>query len=267
MQDIHSGFQDVNQTTQADIFFQFLDAANALESIQAYRQRMLELVPITPGKCILDVGCGIGHTALQLTQLVGPTGRVVGLDKSEAFIGEARRRAAAHSLPVEYQLGDAQRLAFPDHSFDVCRTERVLMYVAQPEQALDEMVRVLRPGGALILYEFDYDGMVVDAPDQALTRQITRLIADSVPSGWIGRQAPRLLRQRGLREIMIEPRMVLTPYAMYRRVVSGTLEEAVQAGQLAAAEVANWWGALERAVAAGEFFAGFQGFIVSGRIL
>ncbi len=266
MHDIHSGFQDVNQTTQADLFFQFLDAANALESIQDYRQRMLELVPTTPGQYILDVGCGLGHSALHLAQLVGPTGRVVGLDKSEAFIDEARRRAAKHSLPVEYQLGDAQRLAFPAHSFDVCRTERVLMYVAQPEQVLDEMVRVLRPGGALILYEFDYDGMVVDAPDQLFTRQITRLIADSVPSGWIGRQAARLLRQRGLCEITVMPRMVLTPYAMYRRVVSGTLDQAVQAGQLAAAEVANWWSGLERAAAEGEFFAGFQGFVVSGRV-
>jgi SAM-dependent methyltransferase len=221
--------------------------------------------PPTPGQRILDVGCGIGHTALRLAQLVGATGQVVEIDKSEIFIHEARRRAAERSLPLEYQVSDAQRLAFPQHNFDVCRTERVLMYIEHPEQVLDEMMRVLRPGGALVLFEFDYDGMVVDAPDQALTRQIGRIIADSVASGWIGRQVPRLLRDRGLCEIMILPQMVLTPYPMYRRVVGGTLDQAVQAGQLAAEEAAMWWRALEQAAAAGQFFAGFPGFIVSGR--
>jgi ubiquinone/menaquinone biosynthesis C-methylase UbiE len=266
MHDIHRTFQDIDQLSEANVLFQFLDAVDAVESIQTYRQCMLELVPARPGEHILDVGCGIGHSAVRLAQLVGPTGRVVGIDKSENVVREARCRMAERSLPLEYHVGNAQRLIFPEHSFDVCRTERVLMYIEQPQQVLDEMVRVLRPGGALILFEFDYDGMVVDSPEQTLTRRIGRLIADSVPSGWIGRQAPRLLRERGLCEVTVVPQMVLTPYPLYRRVVGGTLDAAVHAGQLAAAEVASWWCALERAAAAGQFFAGFQGFIVSGRV-
>lgn len=97
MKDIHKGFQDVNQATDADVFLQFLDAADALESIQVYRQRMLDLCPPTLGQRILDVGCGIGHSTLRLASLMGATGSVVGLDKSEPLITEARRDWPRHS--------------------------------------------------------------------------------------------------------------------------------------------------------------------------
>lgn len=146
------------------------------------------------------------------------------------------------------------------------RTERVLMYVDHPQQALDEMLRVLRPGGMFAFFEFDYEGIVVDAPDPAFTRRLVRLVADSVPSPWIGRQLPRLLRERGVHAMTVIPHMILTPYAMYHRVVSGTIAQAVQAGQLPSAEVDTWWQALAQAETAGHFFAGFPGFLVCGHI-
>jgi ubiquinone/menaquinone biosynthesis C-methylase UbiE len=264
MHDIHQGFQDVNRATDAGVFFQFLDAADALESIHAYRQRMLEWCPPAPGQRLLDVGCGIGHSTLRLAPLVGATGWVVGLDKSAPLVAEAQRRAAGLSAPLTYQVGDARQLAFAAQSFDVCRTERVLMYVDHPQQALDEMLRVLRPGGRLACFEFDYEGIVVDAPDQAFTRRLVRLVADSVPSPWIGRQLPRLLRERGVHALTVIPHMILTPYAMFHRVVSGTIAQAVHAGQLPSMEVDRWWQALAQAEAAGQFFAGFPGFLVCG---
>src|SRR5215510_11086790 len=97
MQDIHKGFQDVKWSTDAEEFFQFLDATNTLESIQAYRQRMLDLCPPTVGQRILDVGCRIGHSALRLAHLVGATGCAVGLDKSEP-LSTSRIRLRAQSL-------------------------------------------------------------------------------------------------------------------------------------------------------------------------
>ena len=142
MQDIHKGFQDVNRATDAEFFFQFLDAADALESIQAYRQRMLDLCPPTAGQRILDVGCGIGHSTLRLAPLVGPAGCVVGIDKSEPLIAEARRRAAGLSVPLTYQVGDAQHLDFPPHSFDVCRTG-IVRWIADVRSELE--LRIKKP--------------------------------------------------------------------------------------------------------------------------
>jgi ubiquinone/menaquinone biosynthesis C-methylase UbiE len=265
MQDIHTGFQDLNRVNDTKEFFQFLDAADALESIQTYRRWMLELCPPTSGQRILDVGCGVGHITRRIAPLVGPTGAVVGIDKSETLVNEARRRAADIAAPVTYQVGDARYLDFAAQSFDLCLTERVLMYVDHPEQALDEMLRVLRPGGMFALYEFDYEGMIVDAPDRALTRRLARLVADSVPSPWIGRQLPRLLRERGLDTFAVIPHMILTPFSMYSRVVSGTLADAAHAGTLSLTDVEDWWRVLERAENAGRFFAGFTGFLLFGR--
>ncbi len=264
MQDIHTGFQNLNRVPDTNEFVQFLDAADALESIETYRRWMLDLCPPEPGQRILDVGCGVGHMSLRLAHLVGTTGEVVGLDASETFIAEARRRAAAAAAPVRYQVGDARHLDFASHSFDVCRIERVLMYLDHPQQAVDEMVRVLRPGGMLAFFEFDYEGIAVDAPDRALTRRVVRLVADSVPSPWIGRQLPRLLRERGVETTTVIPHMILTPYAMFQRVVSGTIRHAVELGQVASTEVDTWWRGLERAETSGHFFAAFSGFLVCG---
>lgn len=76
MQDIHKGFQDANQAADSKMLLESLEAVDGLESVQAYRRRMLELCPPIPAQRILDVGCGIGHSALALAPLVAPTGQV-----------------------------------------------------------------------------------------------------------------------------------------------------------------------------------------------
>jgi ubiquinone/menaquinone biosynthesis C-methylase UbiE len=265
MQDIHQGFRAVDQTTDINFLFRFLDIADATESVQGYRQQMFDLAPATTGQQILDVGCGIGYSAMRLAEVVGASGHVVGVDKNEVFIREAQRRADERGLPVTFQVGDAVSLEFPDHSFDLCRTERMLMYLDQPEQGLDELIRVLRPGGALVIFEFDYDAIIFDAPDKELTRRIGRIIGDSVPSGWAGRQAQRLFHERGLQQVTTVPKLLTSNFAGFKLVFGGTLDHAVKAGQLDAEELASWWSSLEQAEQAGHFYAGMLGFVVSGR--
>jgi ubiquinone/menaquinone biosynthesis C-methylase UbiE len=98
--------------------------------------------PFREGDRVLDVGCGIGLEAARMAQRVGPTGRVVGVAISAPLLAVARRRSADASLPIEYAAMDVRRLDCPDGTFDPCRTERVLRYVEQPEQALQEMARL-----------------------------------------------------------------------------------------------------------------------------
>jgi ubiquinone/menaquinone biosynthesis C-methylase UbiE len=264
MRDIHQGFQGTAGAAEAAALFQFLDAADALESVAAYRRQMLELCPPREGQRILDVGCGLGHSAARLASQVGDGGFVLGVDKNELFVAEARRRSAGLSLPLGFEVGVATRLDLPAASFDVCRTERVLMYLEDPALAIDSMLRVLRPGGQLISFEFDYEGMIVDAPSPELTRRIGRRVADSVPSPWIGRQLPRLLKERGMRDVTVRPQILSAPYPMFQRVVQGALAQPLATGELAAAEVEAWWQALQRAADSGHWLAGFSGFVVHG---
>ena len=104
---------------------------------------------------MLDVGCGFGLETLRLAALARP-GRVVGIDKSADFIAEAKARAAAASLAIDFDVGDADALPYPDASFDCVRAERLLIYLTDPAKAVAEMKRVAKPGGRIALIEPDF---------------------------------------------------------------------------------------------------------------
>lgn len=268
MQDITKGFQNVTQTSQSDFFFQFLDNADALELVRVYQVIMRERLAIAPGKRFLDVGCGIGHEALRIAELVAPGGSVVGIDKSELMIGEAQRRAAQAGLPVEFITADAQQLDLPDNSFDGARAERVFMYLADPEQALHEMIRVVRPGGRIAIFDFDNEGMLIDTPTPELrdiTRRLVRFHADSLPSGSIGTQLPRLLRKAGLVDVQGQPFGSVPPFWLMRKAFGGSYEQAMKAGVVTAVELAAFWAYQEEADTRGDVFGLYPGFIISGR--
>jgi len=101
------------------------------------------------GGRILEVGVGTGISLPDYA----PTSRLVGVDLSEPMLRKAQRRVAELGLRnVEgLFLMDAERLAFPDASFDVIVAQHVITTVPDPEAALDELARVLKPGGEIVL--------------------------------------------------------------------------------------------------------------------
>ncbi|MDQ2790637.1 MAG: hypothetical protein DLM60_18190 [Pseudonocardiales bacterium] len=152
------GFAEVDQTPDVRFFVEFLDAANALPDVQTLKTVMVDELRLSPGAWVLEVGCGTGDDARLLAALVGPDGRVVGIDASEAMVGVARERSTDSSLPVEFALGDVRALKFPDDAFDACRCERVLMHVdGDPASGVDEMVRAVNIVG-LLVERFDLTG-------------------------------------------------------------------------------------------------------------
>lgn len=108
------------------------------------------LGPIRPGEAVLDLGCGAGFDAFVAAQLVGPRGRVVGIDMSPEMIGVAEAgRAEGGSPQVEFQVAQAEALPFSDASFDVALSNGVLNLIPDKAAALREIFRVLHPGGRL----------------------------------------------------------------------------------------------------------------------
>ncbi|MFZ5442890.1 MAG: class I SAM-dependent methyltransferase [Myxococcota bacterium] len=104
---------------------------------------------------VLDVGCGVGHWARLLLSLLPPRATLVGVDREPRWVERARETAERLGLGARttWQRGDATRLEFPDASFDVVTCQTVLIHLARPEEALAGMVRVLRPGGLLVVAE------------------------------------------------------------------------------------------------------------------
>ena len=107
----------------------------------------LEWLNIPQGGIVLDVGCGPASITASLARVVGPSGLVLGVDRSEAMLARAVR---AESGPqIGFLHADAQRLPLRDQTVDAVVSVAVLQLVPDPVMALAEMARVLRPGGRL----------------------------------------------------------------------------------------------------------------------
>jgi demethylmenaquinone methyltransferase/2-methoxy-6-polyprenyl-1,4-benzoquinol methylase len=103
-----------------------------------------------PGNSALDIACGTGALTRALARAVDPGGRVVGIDFSEKMLVEARRR----SPDMTWVQGDALALPFADAEFDAATIAFGLRNLADPTRGLEEMARVVRPGGRMVVLEF-----------------------------------------------------------------------------------------------------------------
>jgi ubiquinone/menaquinone biosynthesis C-methylase UbiE len=264
-----SGFSDVDRTGDPRQFLKLLDTINDWPFFRDQQKpRSLELLRLQPGQRVLDVGCGVGDVTRMVAKQVGPTGRVVGIDLSKLLIDEAWRRSDGLSLPIEYATGDARVLNFAADSFDASRVDRTLMFIDEPRRALAEMVRVTRPGGWMVCGEFDMETAIVDSPYRALTRRIVDCWCDNIPSGWIGRQLPGLMKELGLRDVTVAPlTLQLTDFAQWNDVfqVGLTVKRACQANILSASEAALWLNDLQEASRAGRFFLAITLFLIAGQ--
>jgi ubiquinone/menaquinone biosynthesis C-methylase UbiE len=110
---------------------------------------VLPNLPIRPGMSVLDVGCGWGDMSLQVAKVVGPEGRVVGIDCVDAFLQEARKDAAAQGLlNVRFIRGDAE-VELPENEFDYVVARFGTMFFTNPVAALRRMRKALKPGGRM----------------------------------------------------------------------------------------------------------------------
>jgi len=107
---------------------------------------------IHPGEAVLDIGCGAGVDSLVAAHLVGPAGRVIGVDVTAEMIAKARSNLERLDLPqVSFQIGEAESLPFPDHDFHVIISNGVLNLTLNKKKVLAEAYRVLKPGGRFMV--------------------------------------------------------------------------------------------------------------------
>ncbi|MGB3437782.1 MAG: methyltransferase domain-containing protein [Actinophytocola sp.] len=169
------------------------------------------------GDTVVDVGCGSGRA---VWELAGLGRKAIGVDLDPEMIEVARRRWSA----CEFHVGDATALPLDDASVTGYRADKVLHVLGDPAVALGEARRVLRPGGRAVLTGQDWDAIVIDSADPALTRALVHARADAMPSPRAARQYRNLLLDNGFTEVTVEAHIAVFTDDLVLPMLAGMAE-------------------------------------------
>lgn len=110
---------------------------------------------ISLGQSVLDIGCGPGFTTTDLAGIVGPGGRVTGIDKIEGYVNYARRQAEHNEVHhVDYLQGNLHDIRLNPNSFDAVYSRWVLMWIPEPELVVQNIVPFIKKGGLFMFQEY-----------------------------------------------------------------------------------------------------------------
>lgn len=144
---------------------EILDQLYQSKDAQKRRQAVLNALQVQTGEDVLDIGTGLGHLALEMADIVGPEGKIVGMDLNEPMLEFARIRCEAKAW-IEFKAGDASQLPFKNESFDAAVSVQVYEYITDTHQVLKELNRILKPGGRAVIVASDWKSTIWHSTDQ-----------------------------------------------------------------------------------------------------
>jgi ubiquinone/menaquinone biosynthesis C-methylase UbiE len=197
---------------------------------------LLRELHLGDGLCCLDAGCGGGDTSLELARMVGPSGRVVGIDIDATKLEMARREAADQGVAnVEFCVVDIREApAVP--TYDVVYSRFLLTHLRDPQEMVASFYQQLRPGGSIALEDIDFSGLFVHPPNAAFQRYVDWYYATVRRRGGdpdIGPRIARILSDCGFERIALS---VVQPAALAGEVKT---VNALTAENIAAAVIAD----------------------------
>ena len=133
------------------------DYGQIAQSIEHVAEEFMARRRILAGSRVLDVACGTGNLALIAAR---QGGTVTGADIADNLLAQARVRAAAERLRIDFQQGDAEALPFETETFDLCVSMFGVMFTPQPAVAASELWRVTKPGGQIALANWTPEGFI-----------------------------------------------------------------------------------------------------------
>jgi arsenite methyltransferase len=247
-----------------------LDRAYSIPQIVDQRRRFRAAVGARPGEIGLDVGCGAGHLACELAAEVAPGGQIVAIDKSPQSVEASKARAAREELAdtVDARVGDATAMESPDESFDFVVAVQVYSFVPNVVRAIEEVARVLRKGGRLLVLESDWDMCLWKSKDPAFTRRMISARAETqFAHAYLPRDLHKYLRGAGLTLADVQTFSIVEthydPESYGASVIGITRDSALKHGMPAEA-IAAWEQDLRSRTADGEWFFCLDRFVFTG---
>jgi SAM-dependent methyltransferase len=181
---------------------------------------------------VIDLGCGPAGVLALLAERVGPNGRVVGLDSDPNHVALARAFASGQGLAqVEIVQADANQTGLAAGSFDLVHARTLLINLPDPAAVVAEMVRLVKPGGHVLVQEPDLAGRICDPPHPAYDRLAELFQTVFQRNGadlFTGRRLPTLLLEAGLVDIGVEARADIYPVGNSRRTILPDLVQSLR---------------------------------------
>ena len=225
---------------------------------------LLERLDLRPGSCVLDYGCGPGFVALGMAGLVGPGGRVYGVDLNARFVADATRRAA-QTANVSYPRVEDGRIPLGDQSVDRVLCKNVLEYVPDVRATLAEFRRVLQPGGRLLLIDSDWGFVIVEPWGRARTERFFGAAAPAFKTPEIGRRLRTELVDAGFDEVEVSIQAGADTTGGSLAVLRNMASYAGTFDEMPGAEIEHLLAEAEAAVDAGRYLFCLPQFHVTGQ--
>ena len=224
-------------------------------AMQAICARYMAQIALPAEARVLEIGCGTGATTKLIMRHVGPA-RLVGIDPSSVFIDMAGA-AFAGEPRVSFAVGDAGATEQADASFDLVIAHTVYSHLADPERALAEARRVLKPGGRLVIFDGDFATLTVALCDgDPLQSAVAAVLRHMVHAPYLMRRLPALVTAAGLKVESVEPHgyvQTTTPDFLLALLARGA-HAAGRAGEIGPGLVDGLDGEARRRVANGTFY-------------
>jgi ubiquinone/menaquinone biosynthesis C-methylase UbiE len=244
----------------------FLDLANAQRDVESWKRFSHDLLQVSDGHRVLDIGCGTGADATALARRVGKTGHVVGIDISRAMIDIARSRAEPLDLSVAFQQADIFDLPFEADSFDATRIDRVLHFLSDPARALREAVRVTAAGGRVVVTEPDWSSLSVTGEDADLTKAVMASSGLTAQTTYTGTDLPAMFENIGVTVTeRFECALALDDYTTAAQLFGLEAIAIRAASDIGVAKARAWIRSLRDASKEGRFLGVLSGTVVSGK--
>jgi len=263
-----------SKTGDADVvqMAAFLEEHALAPDTQAVNQKLCDIIDPRSGEYLLEVGCGSGVLCRLIAPRLQPGGRMIGVDISPEFLMEALKFASQAGAPkrLTFETGMAEALPFAEASFDGAFAARLLLHASDPEVALDELVRVVRPGGRVAVMDWDFGTVSVDHPNRELTRRLLEWRNDHRGgNNWSGRQLWRRMVAAGLQNLSVHPwvSVALTELDGFTQSLWRAAQAALEGGAISPAEHDAWVADLKTSLGEGTFFASVVYFIVKGWVV
>lgn len=243
-----------------------IDAFNESAGARARRARILDLLVLTRGTRVLDLGSGPGHQAFEMASLVGPSGRVDGIDPADTAIAIARHRCS-DLANVNFQVGEATKVPFPDSVFDAAMSSQTFEYVDDVPAGLAEMFRVLKPGGRVLIHDTDWDTIVWRSGDRGRMARIIKTLQGAFSDPHLPQTLGDRLAAAGFSDVRAEPFVQLEieydPTSVSAVLTEGIIGYVTSNG-ISQSEADAWASDLREHASRNEYFFSSTEFIFTG---